>query len=169
MRFLAELIILTFMLTRSKIQLLQLSIILIALIAAWTIELTYKLLPCPICWIQRVILITLILWIILEKQYGPKWLFTSLFYLNIAIGTLLNIHHQYLISNYDPNASCLPGLGYLINTFGIFKTLHLVFTDHSSSCGNVVFSLLGLNIPQLLMMIYVLLTVLNIIKQRLSL
>lgn len=157
------------MLTRYRLTFIQLSMILISLIAAWIIELIYELIPCPICWIQRFVLISLAIFIILEIKYSPRLIFSVVIYTLLILGIFLNIHHQYLISNYDPNASCLPGFEYLVNTFGAFKALHLVFTDHSSSCGNVVFSFLGLNIPQLLMILYALLAVINIIKQRLKL
>ena len=156
------------MFTQSRLQIAQFTIILLSLIAAWTIELIYELIPCPICWMQRFILISLMICLMFEFRYQLKTFLTCLIYLLLVAGILLTMHHQYLITNYDPNASCLPGFDYLMNTFGVFKALHLIMTDHSSSCGDVVFSFLGFNIPQLLMMIYALLIGLNIFKQRLS-
>lgn len=156
------------MFNKSRLRYCQLSIILIALVTAWLIELIYALIPCPICWIQRFILIFLAMSLLIEFRYKQTILLSSLIYFLLLCGILLNMHHQYLINNYDPNASCLPGFDYLVNTFGVFKALHLIFTDHSSSCGNVVFSFLGLNIPQLLMIFYALLIAMNIFKQRLA-
>ena len=106
--------------------------------------------------------------LLIEIRYKQTTLLSSLIYFLLLCGILLNVHHQYLINNYDPNASCLPGFDYLVNTFGVSKALHLIFTDHSSSCGNVVFSFLGLNIPQLLMIFYAILIAMNIVKQRLA-
>lgn len=146
----------------------QLLIIVASLVSAWVIEYAYGLMPCPICWMQRITLIFMGCILFTEVGLGTRFSLSCFFFLFIIVGMALNLHHQYLISNYDPNASCLPGFDYLLNTFGFLKALKLVLTDTSSSCGDVVFTLFGLNIPQLLILIYIALSILQIVKLRLS-
>lgn len=151
-------------LNKTYLQTTQIILILTTLISAWVIEIVYALSPCPICWMQRSLLLMLLICISIEWRTKTSFGLSLCTYIMLTLGILLNLHHQYLINNYDPNASCLPGFDYLINTFGVFKALHLIFTDHSSSCGNVVFTWFGLNIPDLLMLIYITLIGINLIK-----
>lgn len=134
------------------------------LIAAWAIEYTYHLVPCPICWIQRGLCLLLCLSFMCEWRFGLKRWSTSVIFLCIGLGILLTIHHQYLIAHYDPSSSCLPGFDYLLNTFGLFESLKIILTDHSSSCGNVEFEFLSLNLADWLLVCYAILLCSNVFK-----
>lgn len=134
------------------------------LIAAWTIEYTYDLVPCPICWIQRGLSLMLCLSFLCEWRFGLTYWSTSVIFACLAIGILLTIHHQYLITHYDPSSSCLPGFDYLLNTFGLFESLKIILTDQSSSCGNLEFQFLSFNLADWLLVCYGLLLCSNIIK-----
>ncbi len=107
--------------------------------------------PCPLCIIQRVIVIALGVVMLVAAVHNParigRRLYGALIVLIAAAGVGVAGRHVWL-QNLPPDQvpECGPGLEYLFNTFPLVETLEMVFKG-SGECAEVLWTLLGLSIP----------------------
>lgn len=107
--------------------------------------------PCPLCIVQRVIVMSIGALLLLaavhnparlgRRVYGGLTLFTALG------GAAVSSRHLWL-QNLPPDKvpSCGPGLDYWLEVHPPFKVLELLFKG-SGECAEVAWSFLGLSIP----------------------
>lgn len=107
--------------------------------------------PCPLCIVQRVIVIALGVVMLVAAIHNPTriWrrLYGALLALIAAVGVGVAGRHVWL-QNLPPDQvpECGPGLEYLLNTFPLVETLEMVFKG-SGECAEVLWTFLGLSIP----------------------
>jgi len=107
--------------------------------------------PCPLCIIQRVIVIALGVVMLVAAVHNParigRRLYGALIVLIAAAGVGVAGRHVWLQSlPPDQVPECGPGLEYLLNTFPLVETLEMVFKG-SGECAEVLWTFLGLSIP----------------------
>ena len=107
--------------------------------------------PCPLCTLQRVMVITtgviaLIAFIHHPRVKGIK-VYGSLVTLSAVLGGSVSIRHIYL-QHLPPDQvpACGPGLDYLIHVFSLFEVLKLLLVG-DGTCATILWSFLGLSIP----------------------
>lgn len=119
---------------------------------ALIMEHVFKLIPCPLCIVQRVIVIAIGIFFLFEFiSFNKKKLaIASSFFAIIfsALGMFVAARHvwlQYLPKDEIPG--CLPGLGYMMDTFSLVDVAMRVYAG-SSDCAAVKWRFLGLSIPE---------------------
>ncbi len=153
--------------SRKRITLLQISVAIVTLLASWFIECYVGVELCHLCWVQRIIILILSVLFLLQIIFSSiDWLFNIWIVLFLLIGLSLDIHHITLIYQPHQDAQCLPDLFYLLSTFSVWETVTMVLND-PSSCGQVTFTFLGLNIPEWLVGFYCVQILLTFIRFRL--
>jgi disulfide bond formation protein DsbB len=109
--------------------------------------------PCPLCIIQRLILLATGIAFLVAAVHHPvrRWAARS-YGIVIALialsGASVSARHVWI--QHTPEAlrpACGPGLDFLISTFGPFEVLQRVLRG-SGECGTVDWTLLGLSIPE---------------------
>ena len=107
--------------------------------------------PCPLCVIQRVIVIALALLLVVAAVHDPEHKGRRIYGAFIALAGLTGAavagRHVYL-QNLPPERvpECGPGLDYLLDVFPLGEALALIFSG-SGECAEVQWSFLGLTIP----------------------
>ena len=121
---------------------------------ALVIQIQYKLEPCPLCISQRIVLMGLgILFLIaaIHHPQKPIWvkLYALLQILTALGGAGVAIRHWYLQVHKDEMlVDCGVGFDYMFDNFPLKKALTLVFRG-TGDCAAIDWTLLGLSIPQL--------------------
>lgn len=118
---------------------------------AYYLEYYLSLPPCPLCTLQRLMMVALGLVFLTAAVHDPQhWgarVYGILIALFAGIGAGIAGRHVWL--QYQPageGATCLPGLDYLLDTFPITETLRLVLLE-SEDCSGIDWTFLGLSIP----------------------
>lgn len=107
--------------------------------------------PCPLCILQRVVLIALALLFVLGALQNPGALgqrvYAGTTLLLGLIGAALAGRHLWL-QNLPPEQvpACGPGLDYILETFPAGKALTLILRG-SGECAEVAWTFMGLSIP----------------------
>jgi disulfide bond formation protein DsbB len=110
------------------------------------------LMPCPLCVLQRIAVITLGIFFLVAALHNPasgaRRLYSGLLALAGIFGIVVAGRHvwmQHLPADEVP--SCGPGLGYMLETLPFSQVLAKVFTG-SGECADVAWRLLGLSMPE---------------------
>ena len=107
--------------------------------------------PCPLCIVQRVLVMLLALVMVAAALHNPKGsgrrVYAALVLLVALSGAAVAGRHVYL-QNLPPDQvpECGPGMEYILDAFPIGQALVLIFRG-SGECAEVQWTWLGLTIP----------------------
>jgi disulfide bond formation protein DsbB len=124
--------------------------------------------PCPLCILDRVVIMSLAALFLLAVLVGPKTIFTKI---NGLLCILLSIVGIGLASRHiwlqnlpkDQVPECGPGLYFMLDTLPLFETLRKTLTG-SGSCADVSWEFAGLTIPEQTLILFVILLILSVIQ-----
>lgn len=107
--------------------------------------------PCPLCILQRVAFFFMGVIFLLGALHGPRGggrkVYAILVTLGGLVGGFIAGRHVWLTTlQADEVPACGPGLGFMLDTFPLSKTLQMVLTG-SGECAKVDWTFLGLNMP----------------------
>ncbi|PVZ68333.1 disulfide bond formation protein B [Pelagibaculum spongiae] len=116
-----------------------------------TFQYGLELEPCPLCIIQRVLMVSLVVICGLGLVLNPKGILNKLVGLTgvaaASAGFGVAARHAWIQSlPADQVPSCGPGLSYMMDTFPLLQTLQMVLVG-SGECAEVVWSLFGFGMP----------------------
>lgn len=123
--------------------------------------------PCPLCTFQRVAFIGVGLIAFVGFIHGPGLLGIRIYGALLSLCALLGagiagrqVWLQHLPADQVPE--CGPGLDYMMQVFSISETLQQVFTG-SGECAEVVWSFLGLSIPEWSLICFLILAAVSLV------
>ena len=121
------------------------------IIAAYYFEYYMGLIPCPLCMVSRLWVVTLGAIFLLAALHKPSGWFQKSYHIVIgliaALGIATSAHHVYLQSlpaSEVPN--CGPGLEHMISTLPFTEVISNLIQG-SGECAEVSWTLLGLSMP----------------------
>lgn len=137
------------------------------LFAVLYLERTLYLDPCPLCILDRVVIISLGMLFLLAWAVGPKTIFAKI---NSVCCMLLSIVGIGLASRHiwlqnlpkDQVPECGPDLYFMLDTLPLFETLRKTLTG-SGSCADISWEFAGLTIPEQTLILFVILLILSVI------
>ncbi len=134
------------------------------LVAVFFMEKHLGLAPCPLCILDRVVVVLMALVFLSAFLHDPALVGQRLYAgVNIAfgaVGVALAGRHVYLQSLPPGEVpDCTPDLDYMLDAFPLSKTLSTVLNS-SGECAEVAWTFLGLSIAQQTLLLFILLTVL---------
>ena len=107
--------------------------------------------PCPLCMIDRVIVVVLGVLFLIAALHNPRALgqrlYAGLITLVSLTGVAVCARHIWL-QNLPPEEvpTCAPGLDYMLEALPVSETLRLIFTT-SGECAKIDWTFLGLTYP----------------------
>ncbi len=124
--------------------------------------------PCPLCILDRVVIIALGVIFLLAFLHGPKTIFTKIYgvicILLSATGIGLASRHIWLQNlPKDQVPECGPDLYYMLDTLPLFDVLRNTLTG-SGSCADISWTFLDLSIPEQTLILFVILLILSVIQ-----
>ena len=131
------------------------------LIAVLFMEMHLGLAPCPLCILDRVVLGVMALVFLVAVAHNPaaggQRAYAGMNFVFAVVGVALAARHVQL-QNLPPGKTpdCTPGLGYMLETFPLTKTLSTIFNT-SGECAEIGWRFLGLTIPQQTLLLFVVL------------
>ena len=131
--------------------------------AALTMQYALKLDPCPLCVLQRVLVIALGVLFLIAAVHGPGRIGRRIYGVLIVVLGVLGIivagRHVWLQNlPADQVPECGPGIEYLLDAFPLREALSIVFRG-SGECADVQWVFLGLTIPGWTLLIFAAFTV----------
>ena len=123
--------------------------VLLVLIASFIVEHCCHLNPCPLCMLQRIDYFLLVFFILVAIWHNPdSWgrrVYSFVILLFCSLGGALATRQLWLQTQPpDSNATCLPGLSYMLQTMPAHKVFAMTWQG-SSSCAEIDWSFLGLS------------------------
>ncbi|NKB46163.1 MAG: disulfide bond formation protein B [Legionellales bacterium] len=116
-----------------------------------------ELAPCPLCFIQRWIVVILALWFGLGIAFADRVVVVvnqCLISLTALLGVVVAGHHSWLqISTSGQPTACLPNLDYMLKFLPLSETFRLLFS-HAGGCGQVDWDFLFLTMPMWLFIFF---------------
>ena len=117
--------------------------------------------PCPLCLLQRVVYIALMVVFLLGALHGPRRtgavVYSTLLVLVSVIGAGIAGRHVWLQHlPKDKVPECGPGLGYILDRFPLVNALEKIFRG-SGECAEAGWRLMGLSIAEWSLVWFVLL------------
>jgi len=108
--------------------------------------------PCPLCVLQRVVYIALMVLFLLGGLHGPRRtgavVYSTLLVLVSLTGAGIAARHVWLQHlPKDKVPECGPGLGYILDRFPLFNALEKIFRG-SGECAEAGWRLMGLSIAE---------------------
>lgn len=130
-----------------------------AVAVAWYLQYVQGIEPCPLCMIQRVLVIAIGIVYLVAAIHGPALVARRIYGVAVASLALLGagfaIRHLWLQSLPPERApACGPGLGYILEHVPLERALKLVIWG-SGECAQVVWTFLGLSLPGWTLMTFV--------------
>ncbi len=124
--------------------------------------------PCPLCILDRVVIIALGIVFLIALLHGPKTIFAKFYgFLGIvlsSIGIALASRHIWLQNlPKDQVPECGPDLYYMLDTLPLFDVLKKTLTG-SGSCAEVSWTFAKLTIPEQTLILFVFLLILSVIQ-----
>lgn len=107
--------------------------------------------PCPLCTMQRVMVITTGVIALIAFIHHPQItgirVYGGLIALSAVLGGCISIRHIYL-QHLPPDQvpACGPGLEYLVHVFSLVEVLKILLVG-DGTCATILWSFLGLTIP----------------------
>lgn len=114
--------------------------------------------PCPLCIMQRIVVIAISLVFLLAAIHNPTQLWRRVYAVFIGILAIFGLaiagRHVW-IQNLPPDQvpACGPGLDYMLEVFPLTQVLSMVFKG-SGECAEVLWSFLGLTIPGWMLVVF---------------
>ena len=143
-------------------------LICVALMAtALTLQYAWKLDPCPLCVLQRVLVIALGVLFLIAAVHGPgrigRRVYGALTVILGVLGIIVAGRHVWLQNlPADQVPECGPGIEYLLDAFPLREALSIVFRG-SGECADVQWMFLGLTIPGWTLLIFTAFTVFGVL------
>ncbi|MEM7402135.1 MAG: disulfide bond formation protein B [Pseudomonadota bacterium] len=143
------------------------------LFAVLYLERTLYLDPCPLCVLDRVVIIALGVVFLFALLHGPRTVFSKIYgaicILLSAVGIGLASRHIWLQNlPKDQVPECGPDLYYMLDTLPLFDVLRETLTG-SGSCADISWTFLDLTIPEQTLILFVILLILSIFQTLLPL
>ncbi len=137
------------------------------LFAIYYLEGVLYLDPCPLCLIDRGILIAIaaicLLALVHNSQGIMRWIYTGLTSLFCALGIAVASRHIWLQGlPPDQVPECGPDLAYMMQVFPLSDVIKRVFTG-SGQCAEISWTFLGLTIPQQTLLLFIVLLIMSLI------
>ncbi|MAR90826.1 MAG: disulfide bond formation protein B [Pseudomonadota bacterium] len=128
---------------------------------------------CPLCLVDRGIVIAIGTCFLLALVHNPRALgqriYAGLALIFSAMGIAVCWRHLWLQSlPKDQVPECSPGLEYMLETFPISETLHTLFNS-AGECADIQWTFLGLSIPAQTLLVFIgfaLLSLVQILRKR---
>ena len=138
------------------------------LFAVLYLENTLYLDPCPLCVLDRVVIIALGVIFLIAFLHGPNTIFTKIYgiicILLSSIGIALASRHIWLQNlPKDQVPECGPDLYYMLDTLPLFDALKNTLTG-SGSCADISWTFANLTIPEQTLILFVFLLILSVIQ-----
>jgi len=138
------------------------------LFAVLYLERTLYLDPCPLCILDRVVIVAMASVFLFAFLFNPtSWLaklFSALTALLSIVGIGLASRHIWLQNlPKDQVPECGPDLYFMLDTLPLFDVIKNVFTG-SGSCADVSWTFAGLSIPEQTLLLFVLLLVVSLVQ-----
>ena len=138
------------------------------LFAIFYLERTLYLDPCPLCIIDRVILICMGVVFLIAMLHNPSRLGQRIYgILNLLVtGTGIAVAGRHVWLQHlpaDKVPECGAGLYYMLENFPLHKTLQKVLQG-SGECAEIQWTLLGLSIPEQTLILFVVLAGLPLVQ-----
>ncbi len=132
------------------------------------LERTLYLDPCPLCILDRVVIMALGAVFLVALLHGPRTIFSKVYG---VIGILLSATGIGLASRHiwlqnlpkDQVPECGPDLYYMLDTLPLFDVLRETLTG-SGSCADISWTFLDLTIPEQTLILFVILLILSVIQ-----
>lgn len=156
----------TILLSSRRIYLAGLLMCIALLLGAAYFQHVLLLEPCPLCILQRVMVMVIGGLFLLAFLHNPRGLgnriYGGLILISAMIGAGISGRHVWL-QNLPPEQvpSCGPGLNFMLDNFPLSRTIELIFRG-SGECAEVDWSLLGLTIPAWTLIAFVVLALLGL-------
>jgi len=129
---------------------------------------TLKLEPCPLCIVDRIIIMAIGLVFFIAIVQNPKRtgqrIYSGINLALVSLGLAVGARHvwlQHLPADQVPQ--CGPGLDYMLDVFPLSKTLKMVFSG-SGECAEIQWQFLGLSIPEQTLLLFLALTGLVLVQ-----
>jgi len=126
--------------------------------AAW-LQLVLELEPCPLCILQRVVVLVLALFFLLALLQNPRWwgrrVYAGVGVIISAVGIAIAGRHVWL-QHLPPDQvpECGPGLSFMLEVFPLGEALGMIFRG-SGECAEVAWRFVGLSIPEWTLVVFV--------------
>jgi len=138
------------------------------LFAVFYLERTLFLDPCPLCILDRVVIISLGVLFSLAFLHGPRTIFTKIYgvlcILLASIGVGLASRHIWLQNlPKDQVPECGSDIYFMLDTLPLFETLKKTLTG-SGTCADINWTFVDLTIPEQTLILFVILLVLSVIQ-----
>lgn len=138
------------------------------LFAIFYLEKTLYLDPCPLCILDRVLILGLGVIFLLALLHNSKSFFAKIYggfcIILSLIGVLLASRHIWLQNlPKDQVPECGPDIYFMLETLPIFEVLKSVLTG-SGSCADVSWTFVGLTIPEQTLILFIVFLVLSVIQ-----
>ncbi len=132
------------------------------------LERTLFLDPCPLCILDRVVIICLGIVFLIAFLHGPRTIFTKVYgvlcILLSSVGIGLASRHIWLQNlPKDKVPECGPDLYFMLDTLPLFETLKKTLTG-SGSCAETNWTFADLTIPEQTLILFVNLLILSVIQ-----
>lgn len=135
-------------------------------VAVFYMERYLGLFPCPLCILDRLVIMLLALCFLIgflhnPQTYGQRAYAVSGLLLS-AVGITLAGRHIHL-QNLPPDKvpDCLPDLDYMLEVFPLTKVFSMVFNS-AGECAQISWTFLGLTIPQQTLILFTVLAGINL-------
>lgn len=124
--------------------------------------------PCPLCMIDRVLVVALGLVFLIAAVHNPgsvgQRLYAVLGLLFSSAGIAVCARHIWLQNlPADEVPTCAPGLDYMLETLPMTDTLQIIFTT-SGECAHIDWTLLGFTLPEQTLAVFIGFTVIGLIQ-----
>jgi protein dithiol:quinone oxidoreductase len=119
---------------------------------AYYLEIILNLQPCPLCVLERLVLVALAILFLLASIHNPdargQKLYGSIVLLLGFAGMVLAGRHLWLQgqTNNALGEICIPGISYLLKSLPLTQAVKTIFLG-SSDCAKIDWTFLGLSIP----------------------
>ncbi|QMU60604.1 MAG: disulfide bond formation protein B [Gammaproteobacteria bacterium] len=138
------------------------------LFAVLYLERTLYLDPCPLCILDRVVIMALGVLFLIALLHGPRTIFAKingvLSIVLTSIGIGLASRHIWLQNlPKDQVPECGPDLYFMLDTLPLFETLKKTLTG-SGSCADTSWTFADLTIPEQTLILFVILLILSVIQ-----
>ncbi len=138
------------------------------LFAVLYLEKTLYLDPCPLCILDRLVVMSLATLFLIALPIGPRAVFVKIngvcCILLSVVGIGLASRHIWLQNlPKDQVPECGPDLYFMLETLPLFETLKKTLTG-SGSCADVSWEFAGLTIPEQTLILFVILLILSVIQ-----
>lgn len=119
--------------------------------------------PCPLCMVDRAILVLIGLLALIALMHNSSgimlWIYTGLGSLFAGLGIAVSARHIWLQGlPPDQVPECGPDLSYMLDVFPLAEVIKKVLSG-SGQCAEVSWTFLGLTIPQQTLLLFILLLV----------